>query len=493
MRAAEGTARFTLEEKLLIAAITLLLVMRLAFSAFAFPIVDESYYWLWGRHLALSYYDHAPLQGWLQGLSYQLFGRNLFALRWLTWLALAAELWIFYKVAVRLAGDAWRPIFLRSTAVFLSSPLFGFFSNLAFNDYLLVVMVMGSGYFFMRFFADIEEGKRGQSLDLFAAAVLLGLAALAKYNGGFLGVAVAATVLVRPQLRRLLLDWRLYAAAALAIGLQAPVLIWNMQEGFASFLYQMGDRHGTRVFEEIRIFAMKAAAGEQLILLSAFLIPTIIRFFWATQRNPFERIGKTMAIWTFWLSTIACLVAANLSWILFWWNIVAYVLIFPFAGRYTRPVLMTVHILYGTLIIAFMTVTYWIVPVLLLVGARPGMDTERNYGWPTIVAEMLEAKESYGADFLMTNRSQASSQIAWALDDPDIVAIQSDHTAFDDWFDPGTRTGQSAIVLEHPHDMDRWQTFFAKITPIGQVPVEVRGTTLMTYNLYFAEGFKAPQ
>lgn len=239
-------AQFSVEEMLLVGAIGYFVLLKLAFTFFAFPVVDETYYWMWGRHPQLSYYDHPPLQGWLQGISYMLFGHSFFALRWMTWAALAVELWIFYRVAVRLAGDSWRPVFLRSAAVFLASPLFGFFGTIAFHDYLLVALVMASGYFFILFFADVEEGKRGRSLDLFAGAVLLGLATLTKYNGAFLGLAVAGAVLIRPKLWRLLADWRLYAAALVAVGIQAPVIIWNAQEGFASFLFQLGTRHGKR-------------------------------------------------------------------------------------------------------------------------------------------------------------------------------------------------------------------------------------------------------
>ena len=29
---------------------------------------DEAYYWMWGQHLSWSYFDHPPLDGWLQAL-----------------------------------------------------------------------------------------------------------------------------------------------------------------------------------------------------------------------------------------------------------------------------------------------------------------------------------------------------------------------------------------------------------------------------------------
>lgn len=486
---AAAPARLLLEEKLLLGAIAIFVAMKLAFSLFAFPVVDEGYYWMWGQHPALSYFDHPPLQAWLQGLSHAILGRSTFALRWMTWAALAVELWIFYDVARRLAGDAWRVVFLRSTAVFLASPLFGFFGTLAFHDYLLVALVMASGYLFIRFFTDVEEGKRGQNLELFGAAALLGLATLTKYNGAFLGIGVALAVLVRPNLWRLLLDWRLYTAALLAVALQVPVVMWNFENGYASLLYQFGSRHGETVGGKFDIGAIKAAAGEQLLIVSAFLIPTIIRFFWATQHNPFERVGKTVAICVFWVSTLICLYVASYSFVMFWWNILAFVLIFPFAGRYVRPVLLAVHIGYGLYVNAFLLLTYSVVPPLLLMGISLNMDTERNHGWPAIVEQVAAARVTHNADFIATNTAHSSAQIGWALDDPSIVTLSSERTTYTDWHDPAPLAGKSAVVLEHPRGDLGWRDSFATITEIGEVPAKALWFTLMTYRLYFAQGF----
>jgi 4-amino-4-deoxy-L-arabinose transferase-like glycosyltransferase len=482
--------RLTLEESLLLAAIVYFIGLRLFTSIVAYPVLDETYYWMWGRHPALSYYDHPPLQGWLQGLSYTIFGRNIFALRWMTWAALAVELWIIYRVSLRLSAENWRPVFLRATVLFLASPLFGVFGTFAFIDYLLVALVMASGYGFIVFFADIEEGRRGNTLVLLGAGALLGLAAITKYNGGFLGLAVAGTVLLRPKLRRLLLDWRLYAAAAIALAIQTPVIVWNLQENLASFRFQMGSRHGDTGFQGINVTKMKAVLGEALIILSPFLLPVIIRFFWARQRSPFEQVGKTLAIWLFWLSSATCLFIANFSWVLFWWNIVAYVLIFPFAGRYTRPITLGLHIAWGVLVHTFATVTYSVVPVLLLFGANPGMETEGVYGWPQIARQMTAAQQETGADFLATSTFQAAAQLGWELDDPSVVALNPKRDAYDDWFDQPAHLGQSAIVLEHPTGEMEWRDSFESIRELGDAPAQVWGYTLRTYKIYLAEGFR---
>ncbi|HHY48227.1 MAG TPA: hypothetical protein GYA10_00535 [Alphaproteobacteria bacterium] len=485
---------FTLEERLLLGAITYFLLLRLVYVCFAFPVADETYYWLWGRHLALSYYDHPPLQGWLQGLSYMLFGRSLLALRWMTIAALAGVFWLFSLVAKRVAGEDWRPMFLRSATVYLGSPLFGFFSTIAFHDYLLVLLVMASGYYFIRAFASFEERGDLPRSDLFIAAILLGLAGLTKYNGAFLGLAVAGVVVVRPQLRPLLLRWELYVAAVIAIAIQTPVIVWNVQEGFASFLFQMGTRHGEAGGPPVySIAGMKAFAGEALLMVSPFMVPIIILFFWGRQRDVFERIGKTIAIWTFWISTLTCLYVASFSWVIWWWNIVAYVLILPFSGRYARGWLLGLHVAWGAIVNTVLTASYAVVPVAVLFGAPPGMETERSYAVEELVAAVEQAKAQKGADFIASNHYIVASQIAFVLDNPDIVALTGRHYAFDDWFDPETRRGQSAIVVVEPNtETEAWRRFFTSVTDLGEFRATRFGYPINTYRLFFAEGFLPP-
>ncbi len=481
----------TFEEKLLLAAIGYFVFLRLAFSFMALPFGDEAYYWMWGRHPALSYFDHPPLQGWLQGLSYLLFGRSLFALRWMTVAALAVNLYVFHLIAKRLAGEAWRPLFLRSTAIYLASPLYGFFTAAALHDYLLVTLVLCSGYLFIRYFTDVEVHGKGRLAELFAAAILLGLAALTKYNGAFLGIAVAATVLVRPRLRRLLLDWPIYAAAVVAISIQTPVLLWNLREGFAGFLFQVA-RHGPG-FQGLNINGMKGFAGEALLMVSPFLVPALIKFFWARQALAFERVGKTIAILAFWATTLVCLYIANFAWVIWWWNIVAFVLIFPFAGRYMRGWLLGLHIAWGVAISSVLAFTYVVVPVQALMGQMPGMESERSYGWDSLTAKILEAKAEHGAEFLATNRFETASQLAFALDDIDVVSFATRHESYDDWFDPQMRRGQDAIVLvETRTDMETFRAYFSRVTDLGELRAERFGYLVNIYRLFLAEDFQPP-
>ena len=50
------------------------LLLRLAYAVVVPPNGDEAYYWLWGGHLQLSYFDHAPMVGWTSAIGRLLLG-----------------------------------------------------------------------------------------------------------------------------------------------------------------------------------------------------------------------------------------------------------------------------------------------------------------------------------------------------------------------------------------------------------------------------------
>lgn len=484
-------SRLSVAEILLVAVATYLFALKLWFSLATFPIADEAYYWMWGQHISWSYFDHPPLQGWLQGLSHLIFGRSLFALRWLSIATTFGTAWILLDVARRIGGEAWRIVFLKSLVAYLASPVFGIFGSIVFNDYLMVFLLIASGYLFLRYFADVEAGHPGRRAHLFGAAALLGLAALSKYNGALLGFAVLGAILIRPRLRPLLFRPEIYLAALLALALQAPVLVYALHTDFASFRFHLGERFH-REFTGLNWRHMQSATMGVLVMLSPFFLVPMLRFFLSWKLLPFERPARVVALLLFFLSTVPLLYYAHVGTVLPWWDIVAFALVLPFAGRHIDRVTLTLHALYGIVLTTFLVVSFTIVPVAVLLGAGAGLQTDHAYGWPDIGRAVLEGKATYRADFIATNRYQTASQLAFELDDPDVVALSSRRDAYDDWFDPRTRAGQSAIVLIDSADDTEaadYKAYFDRLTPIGTYTATALGHPMQTYTLYLGEGF----
>src|SRR5437868_2288688 len=179
-----------------------LIVLRLWYDITVPPMGDEAYYWMWGQHLSWSYFDHPPLNGWLQSLAAAIFGWSTLSVRLMTWPTLAATLWIIWLWSGRLAPHDRTGWFWHSAVIYLSMPVIFLMTSAALPDHLLIPLGMGSVYAFQSFAESAEEGSP-RWRALFASAVLLGLAILTKYNGVFIGIGYAAWILIRPKLRGL--------------------------------------------------------------------------------------------------------------------------------------------------------------------------------------------------------------------------------------------------------------------------------------------------
>jgi 4-amino-4-deoxy-L-arabinose transferase-like glycosyltransferase len=188
--------------------VALLLAMRLAFMLFVAPIGDEAYYWVWGQHPDLSYFDHPPLNAWLLGIMSQVFGWTIGGLRILGWLTTAGTIWIFWLWSRRFASPEREGWFWLATAAYLAMPIVAIFSGMMFPDHLLVFLSIAALYAFARFFETWDAGHERWRY-LFIAALALGLAALAKYSAVFVAAAVVLHILLAPRRWPLLRRWQL--------------------------------------------------------------------------------------------------------------------------------------------------------------------------------------------------------------------------------------------------------------------------------------------
>src|SRR6202012_1053502 len=115
--------------------------------------------------------------------------------------------------------------------------------------------------FLLFFLAILLESGRGAWWLAVGAAV--GCALLSKYSALFFGAAILIWLVVVPQQRRWLASPWPYLGAVVAFALFAPVIVWNADHQWVSFLKQISDRARIEDFRPVFI---------------AELIPTQIAF-----------------------------------------------------------------------------------------------------------------------------------------------------------------------------------------------------------------------
>src|SRR5579863_9920600 len=89
----------------MVAAIIALLCLRLGLG-FVLPLsFDEAYYWLWSRHLALSYFDHPPAIAYAIRLGTLVFGDTSIGVRAVPLALSFVASWAVWRSAALLFGD----------------------------------------------------------------------------------------------------------------------------------------------------------------------------------------------------------------------------------------------------------------------------------------------------------------------------------------------------------------------------------------------------
>ena len=466
------------------------LIIKVVMSIAMNPIGDEAYYWLWGQHLALSYFDHPPLHAWLLRLVEAIFGWNLASLRLLTWISFAATLAIFWNWAKRLAPEAPAGHFWRMLCIYLASPLFLGMSTIAFNDHLMIVLCLGSAHFMLLFAERWETSHAGYGL-LYLSATLLGLAVLTKYNAVFLGLGYVAFFLLRPTLRPLFKNPRTYLAGLFSVAIQLPVFYWNLVEGLASYRFHFTERWSgpLRLSWEAPILFVFVA----LIVISPFAAFGVAKYFARQPEGAFAARAKQLVACVFTFSSLAMLVLASFAEVFFYWNIVAFLLVLPLAVRAigTRWVFW-LHMLYGSGMAILLVFNQAVAPVGNALGAYD-WTISSTYGWTEIGEEVVALRKDHPDAFVATSFYTTAAQLGFAIGDVDVVALSPRHDQFDFWFDPEPHRGQDAIIVADPYyPIDYAAGRFESIVPLKEMHISSFGRVIYSPTIYLATGFVPP-
>ncbi|HMK71207.1 MAG TPA: glycosyltransferase family 39 protein [Xanthobacteraceae bacterium] len=479
--------------RLVYVSLALLAACRLAFQFGAAPFCDEAYYWLWGLHPSLSYYDHPPLDAWLLGLAVHLFGWNLFGLRAITLATTVGTMAVLVILSRKLTGALGRDAGPVACAIFLASPLMFIYTTLVYHDHLSIFLSFVSLSLFAAFFTGVSSQQRPELRWLYLAAFALGLAVLTKYNAVFVGLGAAAAVVTVPALRPLLRNPHLYAAAAVSVLMQAPVFYWNAANGQASFRYNLYDRLHV-VSPSHVVITLVGVIGTSVAILSPLLLPAFFRSVTARIKPLPLAIWQSLGAWTFACSTAAMLFLCFFIYVHFYWNIIAYLFFFPVAAIFFGSIrLLRAYLIYGIVGAALFVFNYTVMPLSALVGPAD-LESSRSYGWDELAARIAAAKAASGAAFVAASSYQSTSLAGFALHEPEVLSLDTRPSQFDIWSKQRNRQGQDAIVLvEEPQvaSLDRSiRPHFRTLDLIAMVPIVRFGKTLTTYSIYHGAGYR---
>jgi 4-amino-4-deoxy-L-arabinose transferase-like glycosyltransferase len=462
--------------------------------------VGESYYLASVRNLAWSWYDQPPLTLWIIGLAQRLFGEDSWLLLRLPQLLCFAFLgWRVYAFTAAAYGP--RAGFLALLLLELAA-VFGLTAGW---------MIQPDALFFLLWWLAVEVLWRALQAppgrvwgSWLLAGVLLGLAMLAKYPGVLLGLGLLAYLLLAPARRRWLLRPQPYAAALIALALQAPVLLWNWQHDWVSFAFQGGRAMEEGGLDWGRFFG--AIGGQAVWVLPWIWVLLLLALARSLRREQPDDPA-------FFLAVAALPTLVLFSLVALWhpigrhfhWQAPGYLLLLPLAGRLLdrglllRPRLARNWIIASaalsllSLVLVWGHLTRgWFTPLLGPELASED-DTREMIDWRPLAA----AVEGAPATFVIASRwhqaGKADAALAGALPvfcfgkDPRNLAYGRDQNAF---------LGQNALIVQNPeflaNPVKRYGAYFASIEPWGEVHLGRSGRDEVTLKLWLARDFSTP-
>ncbi|SDF12137.1 glycosyltransferase family 39 protein [Sporomusa acidovorans] len=311
------------------------LLLRLVLGAGIGLGVDESYVTAVARQFSLSYFDHPPLHLWLIWLTTHITGsENTLILRLPFILLFSGTTWLMYRLTARLFGEwpgVWAALLLSVSAVFgLSSGSWVLPDGPLLFCMMVVVYLLSSLFF--------SPGQGRQSLWIWlAAGFFLGLGLLSKYHAALLVFGLFIYLLTSRNRRRVLVTAGPYLAVIVAFIIFSPVLIWNYQHNWVSFVFQ-GSRGAVSGFYPGKLVAN--IAGQAIWVLPWIWLPLIWQFIKGITLGPsWSRFNDfqdkrwflcCLASGPILLFTVATLWGAQG---LFHWQAPGYLLVFPLLGQ----------------------------------------------------------------------------------------------------------------------------------------------------------------
>jgi hypothetical protein len=209
-------------------------VLRLVAAAWTPLTFDEAYYWLWSKHLAFGYYDHPPMVALVIRAGTMIAGDTELGVRLVSVLSVLPMSYAIYRTASILFGG----VRIAATAALLLN------ATLMVAVGTLIVtpdspLLVASSFVLFCLAKLLESGRGAWWL---AVGVAVGAALLSKYSALFLGPAILIWLLVTREQRRWLITPWPYLGGVVAAALFAPVIVWNADHHWVSFLKQVTGR-----------------------------------------------------------------------------------------------------------------------------------------------------------------------------------------------------------------------------------------------------------
>jgi hypothetical protein len=473
--------------------------------------VDESYVVAVSRVFSLSYFDHPPLHFWLVRGAALLFGsEHPVVLRLPFILLFAGTTWLMYSLTSRLFGE--RSGFFAALAMNLSAVFSLSTGGWILPDGPLMFFMLAATWVLVRIlFTNFAQS----SLSLWTLfGIFTGIGTLSQYHAVFL-LAGLFVYLLTSNRRVLLASYGPYLSVVVALLVFSPVLIWNSQHEWISFLFHSG-RAISKGFTP-GAFAANIA-GQAIWLLPWIWLPLALTLVSNVFSGP-ERYKSNSVVDRSWLlCCLACgpivLFTAATLWGaqgLFHWQAPGYLLAFPLLGRAvaeraaSSPRLVSgwlkssaVVFFALVIVLASHTATGWLRDVTpdAFVQGDPTLESLDWRDLPLVLREQgYLSPDEKGKMFIVARNWIEAGKIDYALGGAlPVVNLSGDPHHFAFMVRLADLKGKDALIIGRDSSMTDTEAalspYFASLSRVGMVTLSRQQRPELLLSVYLAKNFQ---
>jgi undecaprenyl-diphosphatase len=446
---------------------------------------DESYYWLWSKHLALSYFDHPPM------VSYFV---------WLTTLFSNAELNVRLSglvVSVLLSILVWKlaiKMFDSEEVASGSVVLLNIMPVTMTGGVLITPDTPAFLFWGLSLYLTWMAFEKQKPLFWYLTGVSFGLAMMSKYTTVLFGMCVLLYMIFTED-RKWFKSISPYLASLIALAVFLPVVYWNYKNNWVSFKFQLNHGIGKKAYS---LSYLGEYLGGQLLVASPFVwlagmwasvvflfsknraklflvmtsLPILVFFCWASLKKPGEANWPALAYFSFVLITSAYFLdGSKLKRIIFFGLILT---------SFSMSFLATLHARFSVLPLAKWNKDW-----------AEADATNFLYGWKELAAAIEKTPD---VKFVITRSHQMSSEITYYTQGRVYAFVDPNHTRFSQynlWKIPEDIYGTDGLyVFFEDLSMPEITAEFESIDSIGHMKVFRKGFPIRNYRIIHGKSLK---
>lgn len=457
------------------------------------PMPQDAYYFFYSQHPSLSYFDHPPAIAYLLWLFTTVLGKNVFAIKLADSFLAALTCIAVYKLSIRIfPKDETEKVMV----LFLSTLMVSILSLVSTPDTPLLFFWTVS---LIALYEAIFNHKRKYWL---IAGVLMGLAFDSKYTAVFLPAGMLLFLLLSSAHRKYLLTFWPWLSGLIMVLVSSPVIIWNIQNHFASFAFQSSKRMQDAAALNFKPQLFVGFLGHQLALLMPVLFIVIIFSIIKLIRNYASKQSEITASGIFLLSFflpifLIFLLLSPIYWIKINWMMPSYITGIILAGSMIDKRWIKIQIILSFIVHIGLLVELAFYPL-------PIKSDDTWVGWKSLSEKANSLKSKYKADFIFSadgykttaelnlyNNSfiygqNVIGQQALHFDfiGTDLSALKGKAAIFID-SDPGFKNGEKETVAS-----DILKPYFNSVTQLNPIIINQNSRPVRKFYVYLCKGYK---